>query len=127
MPSSANLTEPGLGRPNDPPLLILTSLASGPKHGYAMTQDIDAFAGVTLSPGSLYGAITRLERRGMIEPLKSSDRRKPYQLTSSGRDALATSVVELQRVAAEATHRLGGVTPALTRPVAVPGLAGGGG
>lgn len=125
MSSSSTSAEPGLGRPNDPPLLILTSLASGPKHGYAMTQDIDAFAGVTLSPGSLYGAITRLEQRGMIEPLTSADRRKPYRLTSSGRDALATSVVELQRVVAEATQRLGRVGPRATRPSAVPGLAGG--
>ena len=125
MSSSPTSTELGLGRPNDPPLLILTSLASGPKHGYAMTQDIDAFAGVTLSPGSLYGAITRLEQRGMIEPLKSADRRKPYQLTSRGRDALATSVRELQRVAVEAAHRLGRVDPALPRPLAVPGIAGG--
>ena len=40
---------------NDPPVLILTSLASGPKHGYALLQDIEAFAGVTLGPGTLYG------------------------------------------------------------------------
>lgn len=125
MSSSPTSTDPGLGRPNDPPLLILTSLASGPKHGYAMTQDIDGFAGVTLSPGSLYGAITRLEKRGMIEPLKSADRRKPYRLTSSGREALATSVFELQRVAAEATHRLGGAAPAATRALVDSRLAGG--
>ncbi|MDX6526430.1 MAG: hypothetical protein QOI43_1941, partial [Gaiellales bacterium] len=39
-------------RPNDPPLLILTSLASGPKHGYALLQDIESFAGVRLGPGT---------------------------------------------------------------------------
>ena len=48
------------GRSNDPPVLILTSLASGPKHGYALLQDIQSFAGVTLGPGTLYGAIARL-------------------------------------------------------------------
>jgi hypothetical protein len=35
------------GRANDPPVLILTSLASGPKHGYALLLDIETFAGVS--------------------------------------------------------------------------------
>ena len=47
----------GLGRSNEPPVLILTSLADGPKHGYALTKDIEQFAGVNLGPGTLYGAI----------------------------------------------------------------------
>ena len=53
---------------NDPTLLILTSLASGEKHGYALLQDIERFAGVTLGPGTLYGAIGRLEERGRSSP-----------------------------------------------------------
>ncbi|HLK45319.1 MAG TPA: PadR family transcriptional regulator, partial [Acidimicrobiales bacterium] len=60
----ARTTQPsGLRRPNDPPLLILTSLAGGPKHGHALSRDIESFAGVRLGPGALYGAITRLEER----------------------------------------------------------------
>jgi Transcriptional regulator PadR-like family len=51
----------GLRRPNDPPLLILVSLADGPKHGHALAKDIEDFAGVRLGPGALYGAITRLD------------------------------------------------------------------
>lgn len=47
-------------------MLILTSLAGGPKHGHALLKDIGTFAGVTLSPGTLYGAITRLEERRLI-------------------------------------------------------------
>ena len=71
-------------RPNDPLLLLLTSLASGPKHGYALSKDVEEFAGVTLGPGTLYGAITRLEEMGLIEPLAEVDRRRPYQITSDG-------------------------------------------
>jgi DNA-binding PadR family transcriptional regulator len=71
-------------RPNDPPLLILTSLAGGPKHGHALSKDIEAFAGVELGPGALYGAITRLEERGLIEPLESDDRRRPYRISAAG-------------------------------------------
>ena len=49
----------GLRRANDPPLLILVSLADGPKHGHALAKDIEDFAGVRLGPGALYGAFTR--------------------------------------------------------------------
>jgi DNA-binding PadR family transcriptional regulator len=88
----------GLNRPNDPPLLILVSLADGPKHGHALAKDIEAFAGVTLGPGTLYGAITRLEERGLIEPLGSEDRRRPYQITPPGSAALAGALADLRRV-----------------------------
>jgi DNA-binding PadR family transcriptional regulator len=88
----------GLRRENDPPLLILVSLADGPKHGHALAKDIEAFAGVTLGPGTLYGAITRLEERGLIEPLESQDRRRPYRITASGSAALATALADIRRV-----------------------------
>jgi DNA-binding PadR family transcriptional regulator len=91
---------------NDPPFLILTSLASGPKHGYALMQDIEGFSGVRLGPGSLYGAISRLEVRGLIEPLGAVSRTRPYQLTSAGRQALEAALVGLRVVVDEATTRL---------------------
>lgn len=98
------------GRSNDPPVLILTSLASGPKHGYALLQDIESFAGVTLGPGTLYGAIARLEERGLIEPVGSSGRRRPYQLTATGAEALETTLAELRTIVDEGTARLAGAT-----------------
>src|SRR6202050_1597419 len=88
----------GLRRPNDPPLLILVSLADGPKHGHALAKDIEAFAGVRLGPGALYGAITRLVERGLIEPLGSDDRRRPYRITPPGSAALAETLADLRRV-----------------------------
>lgn len=95
------------GQKADPSLLILASLASGPKHGYGMTQDIREFAGVALGPGTLYGAIARLVERGLIEPTGSDDRRRPYQLTDAGREALADQVSVLGRLTATALKRLG--------------------
>jgi DNA-binding PadR family transcriptional regulator len=97
---------PASSRVNDPPILILTSLASGPKHGYALMQDIQGFFGVRLGPGSLYGAISRLEERGFIEPLGAVSRTRPYQLTSAGRQALEATLVGLRAVVDEATTRL---------------------
>ena len=90
----------------DPTLLILASLADGEKHGYAMTEDIRHFAGVRLGPGTLYGAITRLEQHGWIEPVKSQDRRQPYRLTSAGRVYLAEQLGRLGKVLRVATRRL---------------------
>lgn len=70
---------------SDPGVLILVSLASGPKHGHAMLLDIESFAGRRLGPGTLYGALSRLEAGGHVEPLEPSGRRRPYQLTREGR------------------------------------------
>ena len=95
-----------LRRPNDPPVLILTSLAEGPKHGHALAKDIAQFAGVTLGPGALYGAITRLEERGLIEALPAQDRRRPYRLTAAGAGALNDYLRHARAVAAVGLRRL---------------------
>ena len=97
----------GLRRSNDPPVQILTSLASGPKHGHALAKDIEGFARVHLGPGALYGAITRLEERGLIEPLATDDRRRPYRITASGSAALAAAVADMRRIADVGATRLG--------------------
>ena len=89
-----------------PPVLILTSLASGPNHGYGLLLDIEAFAGVRLGPGTLYGAISRLEERGLIEPLVSEGRKRPYRLTAQGAAALEATLAGLQTIVEEGTARL---------------------
>jgi len=94
------------GRFAEPALLILVSLAGGPKHGYAITEDIAAFADVRFGPGSLYGAIARLESRGLIEALEAEDRRNPYQLTAVGGKALRARLASLQAVARVGQRRL---------------------
>ena len=93
-------------QPPDPGLLILASLSSGPKHGYAITQDVATFAGVALGPGTLYGAIGRLEERGLIEALESADRRRPYRLTGAGREALEMHLSVLDRLTSTTLGRL---------------------
>jgi DNA-binding PadR family transcriptional regulator len=91
----------------DPTLLVLTSLAGGDKHGYAMMEDIARFADVRLGPGTLYGAITRLEQRGWIEPIGPRDRRQPYAITGAGREYLTQELSKMQRFSATAGQRLG--------------------
>jgi DNA-binding PadR family transcriptional regulator len=95
-----------LGRFADISFLVLASLAGGPKHGYAMLEDIERFSGTRLEPGPLYGALLRLERRGWIEPLPSEDRRRPYRLTAAGLAVLREQVASLERVAGAGRRRL---------------------
>ena len=94
------------GRFSEPALLILISLADGPKHGYAMTEDIAAIADIRLGPGTLYGAIARLESRGLIEGMASADRRNPYRLTGLGEKALRTRLAAIDAVTRAARQRL---------------------
>jgi len=94
------------GRYAGPATLILASLAEGAKHGYALTKDIEAFAGVRLAPGTLYEALSRLEGQGLIEALESQDRRRPYQLTASGATALRAHLADQRRVAEIGLRRL---------------------
>ena len=91
---------------SDPTLLVLASLAEGEKHGYAMMEDIQRFAGVRLGPGTLYGAITRLEERGWIRPLESTDRRRPYTITPTGKQYLEEQMAVLDHVVKTAMRRL---------------------
>lgn len=91
---------------SDPTLLVLSSLAEGDKHGYAIMEDVERFAGVRLGPGTLYGAITRLEQRGWIRPVSSTDRRQPYTLTGAGRDHLNEQLEQLDRVVKTGLKRL---------------------
>jgi DNA-binding PadR family transcriptional regulator len=94
---------------NDPNLLILASLADGDKHGYAIMVDIHTFADVELGPGTLYGAITRLEERGFIRPVATDDRRQPYRLTAAGRRYLEEQLAGLQSLVRVGLRRLGKV------------------
>ena len=91
---------------SDPPLLVLTSLANGPKHGHAMLHDIESLCGTRLGPGTLYGAISRLESQGLIERLPAEERRQPYRITGSGATVLRAHLTKMRRIAAVGIARL---------------------
>ena len=69
--SAASSSLVTFGRYAGPATLILSSLAGGAKHGYALTKDIEQFSGVRLAPGTLYEALSRLEGQGLIEALRA--------------------------------------------------------
>jgi DNA-binding PadR family transcriptional regulator len=103
-------------RSSDPSLLIMTSLASGPRHGYGLFQDIESFAGQRLGPGTLYGAIARLEERGLIEGMAPEGRTRPYRLTAAGQLELQSTLQHLRTVLDEGASRLAG-QPSVTTKV----------
>jgi DNA-binding PadR family transcriptional regulator len=103
---------------NDPGLLVMSSLAGGTKHGYAIIRDVEESSDVTLGPGTLYGAIARLESRGLIEAVRSADpRRRPYRLTARGAEVLAREADEMHKFASSSRRRLARLSPkAVVRP-----------
>ena len=90
----------------DPTILILASLADGDKHGYAIMEDIQVFAGIRLGPGTLYGAICRLEERGWIRAVKSESRRQPYRITAEGTQHLKEQLALLGQVVRTGNRRM---------------------
>jgi DNA-binding PadR family transcriptional regulator len=90
----------------EPSVLILASLSGGPKHGYALIKDIEGIAGTSLGPGTLYGALTRLERQGLVEALPAEDRRRPYRITPAGAEAVRVYLEHARRVATIGLQRL---------------------
>jgi len=101
----------GWNRAQDPALLVLTSLAAGPKHGYGLIGDIEEIAGVVLGPGTLYGVLARLEQDGLVEALPADERRRPYRITGAGAAALRERLLATSAVTAVGLRRLG-IAPA---------------
>jgi DNA-binding PadR family transcriptional regulator len=90
----------------DPEMLILSSLADGSKHGYAIMVDVSRFSGIELGPGTLYSAITRLVENGWIEPEQAQGRQRPYRLTSRGLQHLQAQLESMRQLANFGLRRL---------------------
>jgi len=95
------------GRFAEPSLLILVSLSDGPKHGYAIMQDVEKGTGRPMGAGTLYAALARLEEQGLVEPLTPVDRRRPYRLTAVGASMLAEQLRGLSDFAQQGLRQLG--------------------
>ena len=96
---------------SEPVLLILTSLADEPRHGYALIKDIENLSEgrVRLSTGTLYGAIRRLVEDGLIEPFDQEDtsrEKQAYRLTGDGRKRLRAELDRMRELTQKATARL---------------------
>lgn len=75
-------------------LLLLSAVAGGPAHGYAIAETLRVRSrqAFDLPEGTLYPALHRLERSGLLSSRWSDEsgrRRRVYQLTAKGRRVLA--------------------------------------
>lgn len=98
---------------NDAQMLVLTVLADGPRHGYTINAAIEDLTGRKLGPGSLYGALARLEARGLIRPAAEAadERHRTMRITDTGRDTLRAELEQMARVSRAGLRALG-ITPA---------------
>jgi DNA-binding PadR family transcriptional regulator len=98
-----------------PTFYILLSLRAGEKHGYGILKDVEQLSDgqVTLSTGTLYGALNRLLDQGFIERIEPEDRtrgKKAYRLTPAGLEVFDAEVSRMNRllVAVRARRRAKG-------------------
>ena len=97
---------------HEPTFLILTSLAQGRKHGYALIQDAEELSGgrVSLKVGTLYAALDRLVAEGLIasagEEIVDGRLRRYYELTEEGAGTLADEAARMHQLSERATLRL---------------------
>ncbi|WP_330173541.1 methyltransferase domain-containing protein [Streptomyces sp. NBC_01498] len=85
-------------RTNDAQMLVLCALTDGPLHGYAINTAIEKLSGRRLGPGSLYGALARLEAHRLVEPLEGTGRQRPVGLTAAGRELLDREAHSMARL-----------------------------
>ena len=95
-------------------LHILLALTTGDKHGYAIMKEIEAFTrgGVTMGPGTLYGAVKQMLKAGLIaesserpDPDLDDERRRYYHLTDLGVRTLEAEVVRMEQLTLTARAR----------------------
>lgn len=98
----------------EPTFVILSSLASGSRHGYGIITDVAALSSgaLRLQAGTLYAALDRLRVDGLVE-VSSEDivqgrLRRSFSLTSLGRTRLAEAAHRRQQGAEIALRRLNG-------------------
>lgn len=104
--SDANTFFQDFGRFSEPALFILASLAGGPKHGYAMVEDIASLSGTRPRVTTLYAALARLEQRGLVQSLPAEERRRPYRLTPAGAAMLRAQLRGMESFASAGLARL---------------------
>lgn len=84
---------------------ILMSLADGERHGWALTQEIEARTGAGPDPGNLYRSLRTMLDAGLVEessrrpaPGLDDERRRYYRITAEGRRAALDEIARLEAV-----------------------------
>ncbi len=96
-----------LGRFSEPALQVLVGVAEGPKHGWAIADEIEDRTGRRPQPATLYGTLSRLEERGWIKGLEHEGRRRPFAITATGQAVLRTRLRHLDDLVRDGRRALG--------------------
>jgi PadR family transcriptional regulator PadR len=100
-------------------LCLLAVMDEGPAYGYEMTKRLRAQGLSIVGEGSIYPALGRLEREGLVETYRESSNggppRKYYRPSEKGRDALAAGVSEWRAARDALDSVLGGVEAEVVR------------
>ena len=116
--STINCILAGMAGLRRPSFLILSALALGPLHGYAVIKEVARLSAdsVHLAAGTLYAALDRLSDEGLVEVDREETvdgrLRRYYRLTGPGATALAAEAEQMRRDARMVTQRLRGAGPA---------------
>jgi DNA-binding PadR family transcriptional regulator len=94
----------------------LLALAGGPRHGYALAQEVEAVSDgrIRMGPGTLYGSLQRMQDEGLVEAAPNpgeagahAERRRYYKLTPFGRRVLRAETDRLAAAVRLARARIG--------------------
>ena len=71
-----------------------------PQHGYGISQQVKKMTGgaVTISAGTMYGTLSKMEADGLIRFCREEEKRKLYQLTKLGKEVLDMELKRIERL-----------------------------
>ena len=71
-----------------------------PNHGYGVVQAVEKMTdgAVRLTPGTMYGSLSKMEKDGVIRFVREEEKRKIYEITDLGREVLETELLRIERL-----------------------------
>lgn len=71
-----------------------------PQHGYGISQQVKRMTNgdVSISAGTMYGTLSKMEKDGLISFYREEDKRKLYQITELGKEILSLEIKRIERL-----------------------------
>lgn len=71
-----------------------------PNHGYGIVQKVEQMTGgeIRLTPGTMYGSLSKMEKDRLIMFVREEEKRKIYQITELGRQVLELELKRIERL-----------------------------
>ncbi len=71
-----------------------------PQHGYGISREVKRMTGgeVSISAGTMYGTLSKMEQDGLIRFYREEEKRKLYQITDLGREVLSLEILRIERL-----------------------------